>query len=392
MGIKMERLRLRPYPVGPGMILIWVLGAIGLSVAVYRWFAGLGPTTNLSDGRGWGIWISFDMMSGIGLAAGAFTVAAVVYIFNLKQFHNIVRPTILTGFISYILAAFTLLVDLGQPQRIWHMLIYSNIHSPLFEIGWCVMLYLTVLALEFSPVVFEALGLKAPLKIIRAIMIPLIIAGVTLSTLHQSTLGTMLTILPHRIHPLWYSPLLPVYFFLTAVAAGLAMTVFEAFHSSRTYRYPFELKLVSNLTRGVPYVLGLYLVLRLGELILTGKYMLLFEDGLPLVMYLAEIVGGVIIPIIFFADPKMRNNQHGITWAAFFTIGGLVLNRMHSALVFMDGALYFPSLAEIAVSVGLTCLGLILYDAAVRFLPILPEPPARPARAIPQPQKERSYA
>ncbi len=161
----------------------------------------------------WGLWISFDMMSGIGLAAGAFSVAAIVYIFNLKKFYPIVRPSILTGFISYMLAGMTLLVDLSQPQRIWHLIIYWNIHSPLFEIGWCVMLYLTVLALEFSPVVFDALHWKVPLKIIRAIQIPLIIAGVTLSTMHQSTLGTMLTILPDKIHPLFYSPLFPLYFY-----------------------------------------------------------------------------------------------------------------------------------------------------------------------------------
>lgn len=379
MTAKMEKLHLRHYPVGPGMIMIWILGAVGLGVAFYRWMAGLGPTTNLSDGRGWGIWISFDMMSGIGLAAGAFTVAAVVYIFNLKKFHSIVRPTILTGFISYILAAFTLLVDLGQPQRIWHLLIYGNIHSPLFEIGWCVMLYTTVLALEFSPVVFEALGLKAPLKILRAITIPLIIAGVTLSTLHQSTLGTMLTILSYRIHPLWHSYLLPIYYFLTAIAAGLAMTVFESFHSSRTYRYPFELKLVSSLTKAVPYVLGLYLVIRMTELFITGKYRYLLEGGMPAFMYIIEIMGGVVIPIVFFADPKTRNDQDGITWAAFFTMGGLILNRMNTALIFMNGTVYFPSLAELAVSVGLTCLGLIMYDAAVRFLPVLPEPKAQPA-------------
>lgn len=373
MAVKIEKLRLRPYPFGPGMKLIWALGAFGLAVAVYRWFVGLGPTTNLTDGRGWGIWISFDMMSGIGLAAGAFTVAAVVYIFNLEKFHAIVRPSILTGFISYILAAFTLLVDLGQPQRIWHLLIYHNIHSPLFEIGWCVMLYTTVLALEFSPVVFDALGMKAPVKILRAITIPLIIAGITLSTLHQSTLGTMLTILPYRIHPLWYSPLFPFYFFLTAVAAGMAMTVFESYHSARTYGYPFELKLVSSLTKYVPYVLGLYLVVRMTELFVTGNIRLLLANGAPAVLFIIEIIGGVLIPILFFADPKTRNDQDGITWAAFFTMGGLILNRMNASLIFMEGALYFPSLWELAVSIGLTCLGIIMYDAAVRILPILPE-------------------
>lgn len=375
-GFKLQlgQIHLRHYRLGPGMIFLWVVGFLGLAAAVYRWVAGLGPTTNLNDGRGWGIWISFDMMSGIGLAAGAFTVAAVVYIFNLKQFYPIVRPTILTGFISYILAALTLLVDLSQPQRIWHLLIYWNIHSPLFEIGWCVMLYLTVLALEFSPVLFEALGWKAPLKLIRGITIPLIIAGVTLSTMHQSTLGTMLTIMPNRIHPLWYSPLFPLYFYLTAIAAGLAMTVFESYHSSRTYGYPFEQKMLASLTKGIPYVLGIYFVLRVGELIITGNYIYLLHDGVPALMYLVEMIGGVLIPIVYFSDANVRNNVHGITWGAFFTMGGLILYRLNSALFFMNGSFYLPKWSELAVSIGLTCLGIILFDAAVRFLPMFPEP------------------
>ncbi len=372
--LSLGEVRLRRYPLGPGMILVWVLGAFGLGVAVYRWFAGLGATTNLNDGRGWGIWISFDMMAGIGLAAGAFTVAAVVYIFNLKKFYPIVRPTILTGFISYILAAFTLLVDLSQPQRIWHLLIYWNIHSPLFEIGWCVMLYLTVLMLEFSPVVFEALGLKAPLKIIRAVTIPLIIAGITLSTMHQSTLGTMLTILPYKIHPLWYSRLFPLYFYLTAIAGGLAMTVFESYHSSRTYGYPFEQKMLSSLTKAIPYVLGLYLVIRVGELFVTGNYVYLLKGGLPAWMWFIEIFGGVIVPMIYFSDKVTRGNVYGLSWGAFFTMGGLILYRINAALVFFNGSFYMPKWSELAVSLGLTCLGLIMFDAAVRFLPMFPEP------------------
>ncbi len=244
------------------------------------------------------------------------------------------------------------------------------------------MLYTTVLALEFSPTVFEALGWKAPLKLIRGITIPLIITGVTLSTLHQSTLGTMLTILPYRIHPLWYSPLMPVYFLLTAIAAGLAMTVFESYHSSRTYGYPFEIKLVSSLTKAVPYVLGLYLALRIGELLITGKYIHLLEGGAPALIYLVEMGGGVLIPLLFFADPKTRNDVNGITWAAFFTMGGLVLNRLNSALIFMNGDFYVPSWTELAVSIGLTCLGLIMFDAAVRFLPIFPEPKSKVAKQL----------
>jgi Ni/Fe-hydrogenase subunit HybB-like protein len=370
----MGDIRLRRYPLGPGMILLWVIGALGMAAALYRWIAGLGATTNLTDGRPWGIWISFDMMVGIGLAAGAFTVAAIVYIFNLKQFYPIVRPALLTGLISYVLAGLTLLVDLSQPQRIWHLIIYWNIHSPLFEIGWCVMLYLTVLVLEFSPVLFETLGWKVPLKIIHGIQVPLIVAGITLSTMHQSSLGTMLTILPHRVHPLWYSPLLPVYYFITAVGAGLGMTIFEIYNSARTYQTHYELKMVAKLARFIPWVLGLYLVVRLGELFITGKYEYLLQDGMPALLYIVEIVGGVMVPILIFSDRKPRNNVHGQVWGAFFAIGGLVLNRLNTALVLFNGDFYYPSWSELAVTIGLTCLGIIVFDAAVRFLPMFPEP------------------
>lgn len=382
MATLLGDIRLRRYPFGPGMIMVWTLGALGMGVAVYRWIVGLGATTNLSDGRPWGLWISFDMMSGIGLAAGAFTVAAVVYIFNLKKFYPIVRPTILTGFISYILAGLTLLVDLSQPQRIWHLIIYWNIHSPLFEIGWCVMLYLTVLALEFSPVVFEALHWSVPLKIIRAITIPLIIAGITLSTLHQSTLGTMLVILPDKIHPLFYSRLFPLYYYLTAIAAGIAMTVFESYHSSRTYGYKFEIKMLSSLVKAIPWVLGIYFVIRTGELLITGKYIYLLQGGLPAVMYILEMIIGVLIPIFFFSDSHNRNDIHGLTWAATFTMAGLIINRMNNALIFMSGSFYLPSWEEVAVSVGLTCLGLIIFDAAVRFLPMFPEPTPKAVKQL----------
>ena len=208
----------------------------------------------------------------------------------------------------------------------------------------------------------------------RAITIPLIVAGITLSTMHQSTLGTMLTILPYRIHPLWYSPLMPLYFYLTAIAAGLAMTVFESYHSARTYGFPFELKLFSSLVKIIPYVLGLYLALRVGELFVTGKYMHLLEGGAPAVMWFIEIIGGVIIPLLFFADRKTREDADGIVWAAFFTMGGLILNRVNSAMIFMDGAFYMPSWSELAVTFGLTAFGVILFDAAVRFLPMFPEP------------------
>ncbi len=194
-----------PPAFGTGTMIMAFLAITGLLLVVYRWFTGLGTTTGLTDGRGWGLWISFDVFCGIALAAGAFCVAGTVYILHLKEFYPILRPTVLTGFLGYALAAFAISVDLGFPYRIWHMIIYWNVHSPLFEIGWCVMIYATVLALELSPMVFERFNMKTPLKMIRAITIPLVILGIVLSTMHQSSLGTLFVLMPYRIHPLWYS-------------------------------------------------------------------------------------------------------------------------------------------------------------------------------------------
>ena len=160
------------------------------------------------------------------------------------------------------------------------------------------MLYTTVLALEFSPILFEALGWKVPLKIIRRITIPLVVLGIMLSTLHQSTLGTMLTIMPYRINPLWYSGFMPFYFFLTAIGAGLAMTVFETYHSARTYQQKFELGIVARLTKGIPYVLGIYFVIRIGELFISGNYVYLLQEPWPTFLFLIEMIGGVLIPAL----------------------------------------------------------------------------------------------
>ena len=203
-----------------------------------RWCAslsGLGPSTNLNDQFPWGIWIGFDVLCGVMLAAGGFTLTAAVHIFNIKRLHPIVRPTILTAFLGYVLVCVALMYDLGRPYRIWHPLVMRNPHSVMFEVAYCVMLYTTVLSLEFSPIVLERFNLQKPLKIVRAALIPLVILGVILSTLHQSSLGTVYLIMPEKLHPFWYSPLLPVFFFISAIAVGLAMTIFESSLSSKYF-------------------------------------------------------------------------------------------------------------------------------------------------------------
>ncbi|MBT6147394.1 MAG: polysulfide reductase NrfD, partial [Gemmatimonadetes bacterium] len=227
----------------------------GLWATVLRFGQGLGASTNLSDSVPWGLWIGFDVLVGVGLAAGGFTITAAVHLFDLKRYRPIVRPTILTAFFGYLLVIVGLLFDLGQPQRVWHPLIMWNSHSAMFEIAWCVTLYTTVLFLEFSPMLLEKLRWQRALRAVRTITIPVVILGVLLSTLHQSSLGTLFVIVPNKLHGLWYSPFLPVFFFLSAIAAGLAMIIIESSLSARAFGRRLELPILSEVARIIPVVL-----------------------------------------------------------------------------------------------------------------------------------------
>jgi len=227
------------------VLLVVVAG--GIYGTVLRFAGGLGASTALNDSFPWGLWIGFDVLCGVALAAGGFTVSAAVYVFHLERFRPVVRPAILTAFLGYLLVICALMFDLGQPWRIWHAMVHWNPHSVMFEVAWCVMLYTTVLALEFSPMLLERLGWKRPLKAVKSIMAPLVIVGVLLSMLHQSSLGSLYLIAPHRMHPLWYSPLLPVFFFISAVCLGCSMTIFESFLSYRAFRKRLEIDILSDL-------------------------------------------------------------------------------------------------------------------------------------------------
>src|ERR1700750_2968266 len=238
----------------------------GFYATVIRFTQGLGPSTNLSDQFPWGIWVSFDVLCGVMLAAGGFTLTAAVHILNIKRLHSIIRPTILTAFLGYTWFSAALMLDLGKPYNIWHPLIMRNPHSVMFEVAYCVMLCTTVLSLEFAPIVLERFNLEKPIKVIRAVLIPLVILGVILSTLHQSSLGTLYLIMPTKLHPFWYSPLLPVFFFLSAICVGLAMTIFESTMSSKYFGREIELPIIRDLGRVLVVVLALYGILKFEDL------------------------------------------------------------------------------------------------------------------------------
>ena len=210
-------------------LILWMITGFAAAVGVNRFIFGLGATTNLNDSTPWGLWIGFDVMSGVALAAGGFVITAIVYIIRREEFHALVKPAVLTAFLGYVAVIFGLMFDLGLPWNIWHMLVFWNPHSPLFEVGWCVMLYTTVLLLEFSPVPLEKFGRFTKIRsFLMKYRFALVLLGIMFSTLHQSSLGSLFLIMPFKLHPLWYSNLLPIQFFISAIALGLMMVAFES--------------------------------------------------------------------------------------------------------------------------------------------------------------------
>ncbi|MCB2204005.1 Ni/Fe-hydrogenase cytochrome b subunit [bacterium] len=357
---------------------VFLLG--GLTATIIRFGWGLGAATNLSDITPWGLWIGFDVVTGVGLAAGGFTLAGIVYIFHLKRFKPIVRPAILTAFLGYSLVIVGLLFDLGRPWAIWHALIYQNPHSVLFEVAMCVMIYTTVLALEFSPVVLERFKLHRALKVMKAITIPLIIAGILLSMLHQSSLGSLYLIVPQKMHAFWYSPMLPVFFFISAVGVGLGMTIVESYLSARAFGKTLETPLLRDLARIMLGVLLVYWTMRGIDLFRRDALHFLAEPSFETSMLYLEVTLMLIVPLLLFNIRGWGQSRAGLFFTAFSVVLGFMTNRLNVTMTSLEayyrdnfGASYFPSIGELAVTISIVTAGFVLFAYAVKYLPIFPE-------------------
>ncbi|HEY9164631.1 MAG TPA: Ni/Fe-hydrogenase cytochrome b subunit [Candidatus Kryptonia bacterium] len=355
-------------------VFLLALMAGAYSTAI-RFVFGLGAATNLSDKFPWGLWIGFDVLCGVGLAAGGFVVAAAVYVFHLDAFKPLIRPAVLTAFLGYVLVVFALLFDLGRPWNIWHPLVMWNPHSVMFEVAWCVMLYTAVLALEFSPMVFERLKLERANRAIRALTVPLVILGVMLSTLHQSSLGSLYLITPEKTYPLWYSENLPFLFFLSAVAVGPAMVTIESFFSSRAFGRELELPMLSKLGKVTVVALAVYLVLKIEDVINYNLFPYLSTFNLETSLYLTEILVGVVAPILLLTNRRIRSSRQGLFYSAVLVVSGFVLNRMDISITALEryyGAKYFPSLIEVSVTVMIVAIGFAAFALAAKNLAVFP--------------------
>lgn len=370
-----------PFNVVTGIIIL-----IGLVLTVLRFTGGLGAVTNLDDNNPWGIWIGFDLLCGVALAAGGYTTSAACYIFGLKRFHSAVRPAILTAFLGYALVVFALHYDVGRPWRLPYPVFWSpGTTSLLYEVGLCVFLYLTVLLVEFSPAALEWLGFSKIRNIIVRLTLVLTIFGVILSTLHQSSLGALFLIAPSKLHPLWYSSYLAVFFFVSSIFAGLSMVIFEGslahryLHAKMDETHRRESSgVVFAFSKAAAFVMMGYVCIKVVGISMDNNWHHL-ASGWG-VWFLTELFGFVALPAFLYAIAAREKRLVLARWAALLTILGIVLNRFNISLVAFNWHLpsaerYFPSWMEIATSIFIVTIGVVVYRFIATRMPILYEHP-----------------
>ncbi len=378
----------------PGVFVLIIIALTGLVFLMGRFFYGLSAVTNLNNQYPWGLWIGVDVAAGVALAAGGFTTAALGHVMHREEYHAIVRPALLTAMLGYTFVAIGVFVDIGRWYFIWHPLIMWNGSSALFEVGICVMIYLIVLYIEFLPIVTERFigkvnlpgllsGLNKPIdKLLRALdrglsktMFIFIIAGVVLSTLHQSSLGTLMIIAGPKMHPLWQTPVLPLLFLLSAISVGFPMVVFESIIASRSFGLKPEMHILSRLGSMIAPLLGIYLAFKIGDMFIRETFIYLTELNTASVMFTIELLFGVIIPLRMFLSPKVLRSPMFLFIASALVVFGVLLNRINNFIVAYNPPYsvksYIPSFGEFSVTIGFAAMLILAYRFFAINFPVI---------------------
>ncbi|MGD8412693.1 MAG: polysulfide reductase NrfD [Candidatus Latescibacterota bacterium] len=369
-----------------GNVITGIIFLLGIWLTYLRFTGGLGAVSNLDNNNPWGIWIGFDLLCGVALAAGGYTTAAAVEVFGMKKYHAALRPAILTGFLGYSMVVLALVYDVGRPWRLpFPFFVSQGVTSVMFEVGACVLLYLTVLFLEFSPIALEWLGANKLRKAVVRLTLLLTILGVVLSTLHQSSLGALFLIAPAKLHPLWYSPYLPVFFFVSSIAAGLSMVIFEGTLARKNFADKMDEEhrnsadgIVLGFGKAASMVLAAYFCIKVFGIALDNNWALL-GTGYG-VWFLVEILGFVLLPCLLFAIGVREQNLKLIRWTALLTVLGIVVNRLNVVWLCFNWRLpwdqrYYPHWMEIGISVFVITVGLTIYRFIVTRMPVFYEHP-----------------
>ncbi|MBX7256980.1 MAG: Ni/Fe-hydrogenase cytochrome b subunit [Candidatus Hydrogenedentes bacterium] len=381
----------------PGVGVLMVLAAIAGGLALYRFVFGLASMTNLDDRYPWGLWIAVDVATGVALAAGGFTSAALTHIFHRGRYLPVVRPALLTAMLGYTFVGLGLMVDLGRYYNIWHpawpTMWQGN--SVLFEVGMCVMAYLTVLYIEFLPIVCEwsrkGGRLWGPLAVFQnpvkrflevaertlsKTMVVFIIAGVVLSCMHQSSLGALMLIAPYKVHPLWYTPILPLLFLLSAIAVGFPMVIFESMVSAKSFRREPEMHVLTPLSRLALLFLGIYMAAKITDLMVRNAYGHLWDGSFASTMFMVEVGAGVLLPFCMLLSGRVRRSPSWLFIANTLIVLGVALNRINVYIVAYQPHYathrYVPSIGEILITLGLIATLMLVYRVFVTIFPVLP--------------------
>ncbi|MBK8048487.1 MAG: polysulfide reductase NrfD [Anaerolineales bacterium] len=356
--------------------LFWVAGILGfitlagVIAGIGRLILGLEATTSLNDIYPWGIWIGFDFGL-IAFAGAGFTMVAVVHLLHLERFHAALRPAILVGLLGYVAVLALLVLDLGRWDRFYHFILFWNVHSPLFEISWCVLLYTTVLLIEVSPEVLRFLPWRWPLRVVAWIMPVVAIVGVTLSTLHQSTLGTLYLNMPYRLHPLWYTPFLPVLFYVSSIMAGLSLGLIAYRLAMRIVGQHEQPRVVLGLGTGVVWVALIYAALKAAELVWAGEWAQLLTGDQYAWLWLAEMAIGVVLPAALWFWPGLRQRS-SVQWLVpLLVLSGVLMNRFDATIfaqLFQPGATpYSPHILEWISTAGILAGVALVWMLAVKL-------------------------
>jgi len=361
-----------------------VVMAVGAVFTLLRFACGIGSIANINNAYPWSWWVGYGIMTTIAIGAVGFTITALVEILGVHRYHPFLRPAVLMGLLCYSSAITMLTVELGRPWKVWMVLVSWAPTSALYEVGWCAFLYLNVLALEFVQVPLEQLGWERMLRILRVIYIPIMLLGVTLSHLHQSSLGTLLTLLPHKVNILWWSDLLPLLFLFSAIMAGPAVAILEHLAAARWLGFKPRMDLLAGLACIEAWLVALFLAFQMGDLFYRGAVDAMLSASWFAVSFWVEIGFGLFLPLALLIMPEVRESKSGLATACGLILAGVLLHRLNVAVIGLrvrHWETYTPSLGEVGITMGLTAGAIFAFGWLARILPIheeLPPPQTSP--------------
>jgi Ni/Fe-hydrogenase subunit HybB-like protein len=359
--------------------LVGIIFAAGAWATYLRFVKGFEVATNLSNAQPWGIWVGVATLCGVGLSAGGFAIAGAVYLLGMERYRPVLRAAVVIAFLGYVSVVLGYAWELGLPWNFWHPIVMWNRASVLFEVVWCIVLYTTVLALEFSPALVE----KLPWKPVREfylhwhhrILIALVLIGVLLSSLHQSYLGGLFIIFKGKMYPLWYSNYQTTLFYMSAIPAGIAMVIMALYLSVRSLNVRIDMRILDDFSRIVAPMLVVFTLFRFADLAKQHALGYLFRPVVETAYFWLEMALLVVLPLVLFNLPQVRRKPIGLYWASAVTIAGFMVHRLNVSITSLERATkagYVPKWPELAVTLMLVTAAVLAFRLAVLHLKILP--------------------